>query len=410
NGFIPGYAGPGYTPGYSASGAPAPFVNAPPSTLPPPTGPVPGGTGSILGSPTEPLVPLEIQANETQTGKLMLGVGVNSDAGLVGNFVYDEQNFDIRRLPRSWEDVSNGTAWRGDGERLRIEADPGTLVQRYIATYMVPYIFHTQYQFDVSGFYFTRIYEDWSEGRVGGNVGLGYQIAPDLSAHIGFDGERVDVYNPHTPTPPELEAALGHNDRYGFSASIAHDTRDSPFLPTQGHLLSFKFEQVVGSFVYPHGEITGQQYFLLHQRADGSGRHVLGISGILGVTGSDTPIYDNYFAGGFSTLRGFAFRGASPTVDDVQVGGQFEALGTVEYMFPITADDALRGVVFCDFGTVEQNVSFHSNQFRAAPGVGLRITVPAMGPAPIALDLAFPVASAPGDQIQNFSFNIGLAR
>src|SRR5256885_8869463 len=38
----------------------------------------------------------------------------------------------------------------------------------------------------------------------------------------------------------------------------------------------------------------------------------------------------------------------------------------------------------------------NGNQFRAAPGFGLRITVPAMGPAPIALDLAFPVANAPG--------------
>ena len=25
-------------------------------------------------------------------------------------------------------------------------------------------------------------------------------------------------------------------------------------------------------------------------------------------------------------------------------------------MFPITADDMLRGVVFCDFGTVEENI------------------------------------------------------
>ena len=79
-------------------------------------------------------------------------------------------------------------------------------------------------------------------------------------------------------------------------------------------------------------------------------------------------------------------------------------------MFPITADDALRGVVFVDFGTVEQTIAFHSDQFRAAPGFGLRINVPAMGPAPIALDIAFPVASAPGDQIQNFSFSLGIAR
>jgi len=207
-----------------------------------------------------------------------------------------------------------------------------------------------------------------------------------------------------------LARAVGQNDRYGFSFGLAHDTRDSPFLPTQGHLVSWNVEEVVGTFKYPHTELEARQYYLLHQRADGSGRHVLGIGGVVGFAGENTPIYDNYYAGGFSTLRGFAFRGASPVVDNVQVGGRFEFLNTAEYMFPITADDALRGVVFCDFGTVEQNVAIHADQFRAAPGFGLRISIPAMGPAPIALDLAFPVALAKGDQVQNFSFFVGIAR
>src|SRR5262249_31336544 len=139
------------------------------------------------------------------------------------------------------------------------------------------------------------------------------------------------------------------------------------------------------------------------------------------VSGNDTPIYDTYYAGGFSSLRGFAFRGVTPRVRSqipntnpqqfgppVGVGGDFMLLGTAEYMFPITADDALRGVVFCDFGTVEQDVRL--TNFRVSPGFGLRISVPAMGPAPIALDVAFPVSSAPGDQIQNFSFFVGVGR
>ena len=90
------------------------------------------------------------------------------------------------------------------------------------------------------------------------------------------------------------------------------------------------------------------------------------------------------------------------------VGGPFEWLNTVEYLFPITADDTLRGVVFTDFGTVESNVSIH--QMRVAPGFGLRITLPAMGPAPIALDFAVPVVYAPYDSQQLFSFFVGFAR
>ena len=422
-------APPGAAPVANPPYLPAPGVapNAPPGTVAggPPYGQQPAMPGlppdvSIqpLGSEPPQYLPLDISANETQTGRLMLGVGVNSDAGLVGNFVLDEQNFDIARLPRSWEDISDGTAWRGGGQRFRIEANPGTLVQRYAVTYQQPYLFETAggwVGYDVSAFYFTRIYEDWSEARVGGKTGLSYAFTPDLRGSIGFDGERVTVYNPHTPTPPLLDDVHGPNDRYGFSVGLQQDTRDSPFLPTQGHLITFNFEQVVGTFDYPHGEVEGRQYFLLHERADGSGRHTLGIGGIFGITANNTPIYDNYFAGGFSTLRGFAFRGASPLQENVQVGGQLEALGTVEYMFPITADDALRGVVFCDFGTVDQTETrnpfpISGNGMRVAPGFGLRINVPAMGPAPIALDLAFPVVSQPGDQIQNFSFFVGVGR
>jgi outer membrane protein insertion porin family len=110
-------------------------------------------------------------------------------------------------------------------------------------------------------------------------------------------------------------------------------------------------------------------------------------------------------------LRGFRFRGASPQELGTIVGGEFQFLGTVEYLAPVTADDALRAVFFCDFGTVASDIdNIERDDFRVAPGFGLRITVPALGPAPIALDLAFPVARADGDMIQNFSFRVGLFR
>jgi outer membrane protein insertion porin family len=45
-----------------------------------------------------------------------------------------------------------------------------------------------------------------------------------------------------------------------------------------------------------------------------------------------------------------------------------------------------------------------------APGFGLRIAIPMMGPAPIALDFAFPISSEPGDDRQVFSFFVGINR
>jgi outer membrane protein insertion porin family len=357
---------------------------------------------------------VDVDAEETQTGRLMIGAGVNSNAGLVGNIVIDEQNFDILRLPRSWDDIRNGTAFRGAGQRFRLEASPGTQLQRYMATFQEPYLFDTRIGLSLSASYYTRYFYDWAEARTGGRVGLGYQFqfAPDLSVNAGFRGESVDVFNPRV-LAPDVVNMLGTNSVYGFSGGIVHDTRDSPFMPTQGHLATFEFEQVIGTFVYPRGIFEGRQYFLLNERPDGSGRHVLSVGSVLGMSGPDTPAYDNFFAGGYNTLRGFVFRGASPRQAGpggqlAIVGGPFEWLNTVEYLFPITADDTLRGVVFTDFGTVESNVSIKN--FRVSPGVGMRITLPAMGPAPIALDFAFPVVYAPYDSKQLFSFFVGFAR
>ncbi len=355
----------------------------------------------------DPAVDLDVVLSEAQTGRLMLGVAVNSDAGLVGQILLDEQNFDWSRWPTSWDDFLSGRAWRGGGQRFRVEAAPGTEVQRYLVSFTEPYLMDTPVSLGLSGSFFDRRYEDWDEQRLGGRVTLGYQwVENDLSAFLSYRGESIKISNPSTTTVDELNEVIGTNALHGFKVGITNDTRDSTFLATQGHFLQLELEQVIGSFEYPRAILEGRQYFLLNERPDHTGRHVLTASTRLGFTGNDTPIYDRFFAGGYSTLRGFDFRGASPVEDGVQIGGDFLWVNTLEYLFPITADDMIHGVAFVDFGTVEENVEIED--FRAAPGFGLRITVPAMGPAPIALDFAFPVASADFDDEQVFSFNIGL--
>ncbi len=409
--------GPGPAAGFPALPVAQADPNQPPA-FQQPVLPDFGGGGAMGGMPVfpgnEPYVILDVDAEETQTGRLMIGAGVNSNAGLVGNIVVDEQNFDILRLPRSWDDIKNGVAFRGAGQRFRLEAAPGTELQRYMATFQEPDLFDTRIGLSRSASYVTRFFFDWAEARTGGRVGLGYQFqfAPDLSVNAGFRGESVDIFNPRV-LAPDIVDMQGTNGVYGFSGGIIHDTRDSPFLPTQGHLATFEFEQVIGTYVYPRGILEGRQYFLLNERPDGAGRHVLSVGSVLGMSGPDTPAYDNFFAGGYNTIRGFVFRGASPRQAGPNgqlaiVGGPFQWLNTIEYLFPITADDTLRGVVFTDFGTVESNVSI--NNMRVAPGFGLRITLPAMGPAPIALDFAVPVAKAPFDSEQLFSFFVGFAR
>lgn len=377
-----------------------PFTPAYPGFQPPSNFP------DVSATPT----PLDVIVSETRTGKFMFGVAVNSDAGVTGQITIHEQNFDISRPPTSWEDVLNGTAWRGAGQSLRIEAQPGTQVQRYLVSFTDPYFLESNVSFSASAFYFDRNYFDWDESRLGGRLGWGYRLTPDLSISGTAGAQSVNIFNPRVLAVPELNAALGKSELYSGRATLTHDTRDLPFMPTEGHMIELAYEQTFGSFEYPRFEAEYAQYFMLRQRPDMSGRHTLAFSTRVGISGDDTPIFENYFAGGFSTLRGYAFRGASPIDTGVRVGGQFRWLNSVEYFFPISADDMIRGTLFCDFGTVERDIAFNEDNFRIAPGFGLRLNVPAMGPAPLAFDFAFPMASAPGDEEQSFSFFFGATR
>jgi outer membrane protein insertion porin family len=327
-------------------------------------------------------------------------------------------------VPESWEDLTNGTAFRGNGERFRIEAAPGTTISRYMLTWQVPYFLDTDFIFGVSGYYYERLYREWTEQREGARVSLGYQINHDLSATVYSRAENIDITNPTTdPTlppnpvtggltvPPALAADVGPAGLYGFGVTVAHDTRDSQFLATEGHVASITFEEDVGSFQFNSLDLDFKKFFLLYQRPDGSGRQVLTFATHFGVKSDGTPIFEKYYAGGYASLRGFDFRGVSPTSPGgVHLGGDSELLASLEYLYPITADDMLRGVIFCDTGTVEPTLSNWSDNYRVAPGFGLRIAIPAMGPAPIALDFAFPISVNPGDRVLNFSFFVGFGR
>ena len=122
-------------------------------------------------------------------------------------------------------------------------------------------------------------------------------------------------------------------------------------------------------------------------------------------------MFENFFAGGTSSLRGFDFRGVSPVDGNVRVGGEFQWLNSLEYQFPITNDDMIMGVAFVDFGTVEENITISSGNFRIAPGLGLRANVPFLGiSAPLSVDFAFAVDEATGDDKRTISFNVGWIR
>jgi outer membrane protein assembly factor BamA len=350
-----------------------------------------------------------VQVKETNTGSLMFGVGVNSDAGLTGSIVLNERNFDITRPPESWDDLLSGNAFRGAGQEFRLEAMPGTLVQRYTATFREPFLFDSPYSLTTTGYYFQRDYNEYLEGRTGGSVSIGRKLNQYWSASVGVRVENVNVSEVPVGAPADYVNVQGDHFQVGFKGTTTRDTTDSYLRPTEGSKLSVSFEEIVGGSSFPLFNVDYSKYFTTTERGDGSGRQVLVFHSLVGIAGDNTPVWERFFAGGFRSLRGFAFRGVGPSENGYELGGDFMFLNSLEYQIPVKANDQIYMVTFIDSGTVEPE-AFSMKDYRVSAGIGIRFTVPMLGPVPIALDLGFPIVKGPGDQEQVFSFWLGFTR
>ena len=106
-------------------------------------------------------------------------------------------------------------------------------------------------------------------------------------------------------------------------------------------------------------------------------------------------------------MRGFEYRGISPRsgIAEDRVGGDFFFAGTVELSVPLVGD-SLRGVVFTDFGDVEEELEFGTIRWSA--GAGIRLFLPFFGTTPLAIDFAGPLNRNDEDDLQVVSFSFGF--
>lgn len=354
-----------------------------------------------------------VTVRETRTGQFLLGGAVNSNSGLTGNIAINERNFDILRLPTSFDDFLNGRAFRGAGQELRIQAQPGAIFQNYSITFREPYLFNSNYGLSASAYYFNRGYAEYDEDRVGARVSIDRRLDPIWRASLTTRIEGVTIKRLPGDAPDSIRRDEGQSTVLGLRPGVTRDTRDSYIFPTTGSVLDLAYEQVLGDYTVPIGTAEFTKFFSSEflQRRDGSGKHVFAVRSQISATTSDAPIFERFFAGGFRSIRGFSFRGMGP-VDTSAFGnryfsgGAFSFLNTLEYQIPLNAKDSLFFVTFLDHGTVERSVSI--KDYRVSAGFGFRVGIPALGPVPVAFDFAFPLNKTDGDNRQIFAFYIGL--
>lgn len=377
---------------------------------------------------------LILELEEQKTGNILFGVGISSDVGFFGRIVISQQNFDLFDVPKSPYDFINGTAFVGAGQELSVALEPGRDRSRYRISFVEPYFFGYPVRFRTHFAFFQRNRRDYAEGRLGGGFSFGRRFfTRDLLADLAYRLEDVTLFDIETDAPADVIEVSGSSIVSAAALRVAIDRQ--LIAPTRlaygGWSASAGYEVgggVIGGDVDFHRlSLRSNIQFELFRwpapdprmpepLAAAEAGHVLGLRGRFGIQDrfgdtDEIPIFERFFAGGPRSIRGFEFRSVGPQEDDEPIGADALLVGTVEYNFPIPkAGTFLRGVVFVDAGTVVPSFEDlgRADLYRVSVGIGVRILVPGVLPAPVALDWGFPVADVAGDDTQTFSFSIGI--
>ncbi|MGD8453305.1 MAG: outer membrane protein assembly factor BamA [Phycisphaerae bacterium] len=355
-----------------------------------------------------------VEVEETETVTFLIGVGVSTDSGVLGSLSIENRNFDLFDWPRTWGQFFRGQAFRGDGQRLRFSAEPGTEMTRFRIDFTEPYLLDRPLRLDTSAYLFQRGRDAYDEQRLGVLIALSKRFERGFFADWAVEGalraEQVSVSDVDPLAPSDVREVRGDHFLSAFKVSVVRDTTDSRMVPTRGYRFNLSWEQVGalgGDFQFGRPSAGFAWYKTL--RTDIFDRKsVFAVRADASYIVGDAPVFERFYGGGFGSIRGFHFRGISPRkgVKNTRVGGDLILLTGAEYSFPLYGK-SFRGVTFLDMGTVEEGLTI--TDWRASVGFGLRINVDFFGPVPIVLDFGFPIAKGDDDDTQVFNFSFGAS-
>lgn len=347
-----------------------------------------------------------VEIEEGKTAQFLIGAGVSSNAGLLGNVSFRERNFDISAWPRSWEDFKRGRAFKGGGQTFSITAEPGVDFMRFRVDWHEPYLLDRPISLGTRAFVFTSGRETYDETRYGGLLSVGHRFKNRWYGELAWriEGIRADNLD-NTKAPPDVRDVAGTTALTGLKGTLVRDDTDSRWLPSKGSRLILNYEHVMGDFNFGRGVADYHIYRTIHLDALDR-KHILAGRASAGAVLGNAPVFERFYGGGLGSLRGFDYRGMGPRQGrfDQVVGGDFTMFAGAEYTFPL-AGRHLRGVIFLDSGTIERDIEIRD--YRASAGFGIRIYVPFFGPVPMNLDFAFPLKKTSEDNTQLISFSFG---
>jgi outer membrane protein insertion porin family len=360
-------------------------------------------TPAVPGSTDQ--VDLNIAVVEKPMGNLMAGLGFSQSDGFIISTSLSQKNF------------------LGTGKQVSLAFDNSDSSTHYRLGYVNPY-----YTVDGISRGFNLSYQktDFDEVDTAkyltdtGTAGVVFGVPITETDRVNFTADLLHTtFKPAEDSPSNEVLAFKTENGDSFldfkvGTSWTRDSRDSNLLPTRGATQSLSaLATLPGSdleyykIAYKH-----KRYFPLNNAFTLALNGDLAYGDVYGDT-SRLPLWENFFAGGIRTVRGFKDHSLGPrdSLDD-PIGGNVKIVGNAELFFPAPfklMEKSIRLGLFLDTGYVfstHGGADFDLGELRYSTGASAMWLSP-MGA--LGVSLGVPLNDKPGDDTEIFQFTFGTA-
>jgi outer membrane protein assembly complex protein YaeT len=400
-----------------------------------------------LPKPGHRVTDVAINVDEAPVTNIDYGIGLEGGRRLVRDPSSDAAVEKVEIAPRGSFTIGRRNLWgknrsvtlftrfslrdRG-GSEAEPESDASAFYEfRVVGNYREPRVFGTTADAQVNGFVEQGVRSSFNFARQGVSAETARRLTPRLTAvgRYTFGKTRLFDQRVAADEKPAIDRLFPQVRLSTLSAVLVHDTRNDPLDPSTGYIANMETDfamRVIGSEV---GFIKTFVQGLVYRRVPSARRVIVAAGTRLGLaTGfasvqtpsggesqniKDLPASERFYAGGSTTVRGYALDrlGDDATIDSdgFPRGGNALVIFNAELRFPVWG--SFGGVTFLDAGNVFARVAdFDLSRIKPAVGAGVRYRSPI---GPIRVDVGFkldPREFGNGEREGRWEFHVSLGQ
>jgi outer membrane protein insertion porin family len=331
----------------------------------------------------EKTLDVDVEVAERSTGLLNVGGGYSTTDKILGMVDVTQANLG------------------GRGQYLKFKSEFSSRSLTFEVSFREPWFLDRPVSLDVGAYRTERDYSSYSKKATGGSLGVGRKFWDYWQVRGAYRYEWAEVFDIDENATSVIRDQEGTSDTSSITPSIVRDSRDNFLDPHTGsrNSVSTTIAGLGGENKFWTIDLDSSWFFPVTERTTFGVRGRYGFA--TGIAGEELPLWERYYAGGISTIRGV--RDVGPRDDNGEyIGGEQRLLFNVDYVFPLVPSAGLKGGIFFDAGTAwDGSWPF---VMRETAGAGIRWVSPI---GPIKVDWAYVLDRKSGEDEYKWEFAMG---